>query len=325
MPSNSAVYVNTNTQNDKTVQISITQRGSSFYFGICAVMGFTALAIVALSTRKPRSHRVFFYLSAALNMTACIAYFTMGSNLGWAPIDVEFQRSNPVVAGINRSIFYARYVDWVITTPLLLLDLMLTAAMPWPTMLYVIFLDEVMIVTGLIGALVKTRYKFGFFAFGCVAMLFVFYELAVSGRKHARALGPDVARAYNSVGVWTLFLWTLYPIAWGLSEGGNIISPDSEAVFYGVLDFCAKPLFSALLIYGHWNIDPARLGVEMKDYNVPMHEKSAHTDTNNDYGTPVNRSGAAATGTTSGHTATPADASTTQRTTGTTAPGVSAV
>lgn len=289
MPSNNAVFINTNTQNDKTVQISITQRGSSFYFGICAVMGFTAIAIMAAATRKPRTHRVFFYLSAALNMTACIAYFTMGSNLGWAPIDVEFIRNDPVVAGINRSIFYARYVDWVITTPLLLLDLMLTAALPWPTIAYVIFLDEVMIVTGLIGALVKTRYKWGFYAFGCLAMFAVFYELAVTGRKHAKNLGADVHRTFLMTGVWTLAIWTLYPIAWGLSEGGNVIAPDSEAVFYGILDFMAKPIFSALLIYGHWNIDPSRLGLRITDYDANTHEKHPH---NNDYGTPADGTGA---------------------------------
>lgn len=39
------------------------------------------------------------------------------------------------------------------------MDLLLTAAMPWPTLLFVILIDEVMVVTGLIGALVKTSYK----------------------------------------------------------------------------------------------------------------------------------------------------------------------
>ncbi len=46
-----------------------------------------------------------------------------------------------------------------ITTPLLLLDLLLTAGLPWPTILLTILVDEVMIVTGLVGALVKSSYK----------------------------------------------------------------------------------------------------------------------------------------------------------------------
>lgn len=158
---NDATTVNGNIVNGITVDETITVRGSSFYFAICAIMGFTSLVTLGLSYTKPRTDRIFFYITAALNFTAFIAYFTMGSNLGWAPINVEFQRTDPRVSGVNRSIFYARYIDWVVTTPLLLMDLLLTAGLPWPTILYVIFWDEVMIVTGLIGALVSTRYKWG--------------------------------------------------------------------------------------------------------------------------------------------------------------------
>lgn len=63
-----------------------------------------------------------------------------------------------------------------------------------------------------------------------------------------------------------MFLWFLYPISWGLSEGGNVIAPDSEAAFYGTLDVLAKPVFGALLLWGHRGIDPARLGLIIRDY-----------------------------------------------------------
>jgi len=76
----------------------------------------------------------------------------------------------------------------------------------------------------------------GFYAFSCAAMLYLFYELGFAGRKHAQRLGSDIYRVYMGCGVLTLFIWLLYPICWGLSEGGNVIAPDSEAVFYGVLD-----------------------------------------------------------------------------------------
>lgn len=48
-----------------------------------------------------------------------------------------------------------------ITTPLLLLDILLTAGMPWHVIVWTIFLDLVMIVMGLVGALTKTVYKWG--------------------------------------------------------------------------------------------------------------------------------------------------------------------
>jgi hypothetical protein len=44
-------------------------------------------------------------------MIAAIAYFTMASNLGWTGIAVEFQRSDPKVAGTIRQIFYVRHID----------------------------------------------------------------------------------------------------------------------------------------------------------------------------------------------------------------------
>ncbi|KAI5364830.1 putative archaeal/bacterial/fungal rhodopsin, rhodopsin, retinal binding, yro2-like, 7TM [Septoria linicola] len=281
---NSAVDVNGNMVNGQTVDIAITEDGSDVYFAFCAIMGFVGLGVLAASLAKPRTHRIFFYITAAVNITACIAYFSMGSNLGWTPIDVEFQRSDSKVSGVNREIFYARYIDWFVTTPLLILDLLLTAGVPWPTIIWTIFLDWVMIVTGLVGALVSTRYKWGYYAAGCAAMFGVFYNLVIHGRKSARHLGPDVARTYTICGVLTLVVWALYPIAWGLGEGGNVIAPDSEAVFYGVLDFLAKPVFSIALVVGHWKIDPTRMGLVLRDYDSEPNYFGTYTPGHAAYG-----------------------------------------
>lgn len=97
-------------------------------------------------------------------------------------------------------------------------------------------------------------------------MFGVFWQLAVVGRQSAQRLGRDVYKSYMTCGVLTLFIWLLYPVAWGLCEGGNVITANDEAVFYGVLDFFAKPVFSIALIYGHWGIAPARLGLQINDY-----------------------------------------------------------
>ena len=101
----------------------------------------------------------------------------------------------------------------------------------------------------------------GFYAAGCAAMIGIFYELAIVARANAKRLGNDVHRVFVMCGVLTLFIWLLYPVAWGLCEGGNVITPNDEAFFYGCLDFMAKPVFSIALIYGHWNISPGRLGL----------------------------------------------------------------
>ena len=249
-------------------------------------MAVSTVAFMALAVKKDRSQRLFHYITAAITLVASIAYFSMGANLGWTAIQVEFPRSDPKVSGLMRQIFYVRYIDWFVTTPLLLLDLLLTCGLPTPTIVYTILMNEIMVVTGLIGALVKSNYKWGYFVFGCVAFFFVAYTVVFEGRAHARALGNDILKVYTLCGVWTIGLWFLYPIAWGLCEGANVIPSDSEAVWYGVLDILAKPVFGALLLWGHRNIDLARLGLHIKDTantGMPGGEKrgaNAHANTN---------------------------------------------
>jgi len=250
--------------------LSITNRASDWYFAVCAVMGFMTLVFAGLAFTKPRTERLFHYITAMITLVATIAYFSMGSNLGQVPITVEFDRPNSKQvygAGVSgtREIFYVRYIDWFVTTPLLLLDLLLTAGVPWPTILVTILADEVMIVTGLVGALTRTTYKWGYWTFGMFAFFYVVYALLFVARPHAVALGSDVSRVFNMCGVLTLFIWFLYPIAWGVSEGGNVIHPDSEAIFYGILDVIAKPVFGILLIMGHKNISASQLGLKIYD------------------------------------------------------------
>jgi len=263
---NDALKINGNTVNGATADIAITTWGSDWYWTVCAVMTVSMFAFAGLSFTRPRSARIFHYITTGIVLVAAVAYFSMASNLGFTPIAVEFHRGGED-AGNYREIFYVRYIDWVITTPLLLMDLLLTAGMPWPTVLFTILVDEVMIITGLVGALVTSSYKWGYFAFGCAALVYIIYQLAFEARKHASALGADVGRVYLMTGALTTVLWTLYPIAWGVCEGGNIISPNKEALFYGILDLFAKPVFGALLLLGHRNIDPARLGLSIRDYD----------------------------------------------------------
>ncbi|KAI1100823.1 FDD123 protein [Jackrogersella minutella] len=255
--------------------LEITRRGSDWYYTVCAVMGVSTIAFMGLSFRRRQNDRIFHYITAGITAVACIAYFAMGSNLGQAPIQAEFVRpgSRFVGAAGSREIFYARYIDWVITTPLLLLDLLLTAGVPTPTILVTLLADEIMIITGLLGALTRTTYKWGFWTFGMAALFFIAYELLSDARRHAQRIGGDANKTFLMCGVLLLFIWFLYPIAWGLSEGGNVIHPDGEAVFYGILDILAKPVFGLLLIWGHRRLSSSQLGLRIRNRSETISEK----------------------------------------------------
>ena len=61
-----------------------------------------------------------------------------------------------------------------------------------------------MVCTGLVGALTRSSYKWGYFAFGTVAFLFVAWNVVFVARNYAKALGNDVHRIFLITGVWTI-------------------------------------------------------------------------------------------------------------------------
>ena len=59
------------------------------------------------------------------------------------------------------------------------------------------------------------------------------------------------ATFFSSIAGFTLILWTLYPIVWGIGEGALKMSVDSEILAYGILDVLAKPVFGFWLLITH--------------------------------------------------------------------------
>lgn len=93
------------------------------------------------------------------------------------------------------------------------------------------------------------------------------YVLLVPGRTSANNLSPEIRKAYlGSVAVLS-FLWLLYPVAWGLADGGNVITPTSEMIFYGVLDVLAKPVFCFYHCFSMSKCDYRLLGFSSGKYS----------------------------------------------------------
>lgn len=257
--------LNDNMSIGQTANVAITDRGSDWYFTVAAIMAASALAFTGLSVTKPTAHRVFHQTAALFCFVAAIGYWTMGSGLGDIPTVVEFARpDNSMVSGAGpggtRQIFYVRYIDWAVSSPLVVLALLLSSGAPLSTTLTTMLATEMYVVTLLVGALTATAYKFGYLAFGMAAQWFVLYQLLMPGRQHASAVGGSVSSTYLTAALLTVAVWIFYPIAWGLCEGGNILHPDSEAIFYGILDIFAKPVVGFILVLGHRNTDFASLG-----------------------------------------------------------------
>lgn len=186
------------------------------------------------------------------------AYFAMASDLGWTTTATEFGHYSPV--GTRRQIFWVRYVDWILTMPLLLLAIGLASGVTVSVLLALAFAGAAVWTGWLIGALISTSYKWGFFVFSLFfGVFYVWFLLHGQTRISANRLGGRYGTSHTVGAGWISFLFLLYPIAWACSEGGNVISNDSEMVWYGILDILAKPVFLIVFTFLVAEHDPAVL------------------------------------------------------------------
>ena len=100
-------------------------------------------------------------------------------------------------------------------------------------------------------------------------MFLVFYDLYFVGWATAKKLDNSLGKTYITGAAMLSFLWLLYPIAWGLADGGNVISPTGEMVFYGILDLLAKPVFAVVHLVGLRSLNYDVLGLESGKRSAP--------------------------------------------------------
>jgi len=250
--------------NPPPADIHITAHGSDWLWAAFSLFALFTLIAIAWGGTRPATDRLLHFIVAAIGLSASLTYFTIASDLGSVGVPVEFHRSSHHVLGAVRQVFYARYINWFIISALISLALFLTSGFPWQRILFVIALGWFAVINGLAGALISTRYKWGYFTMGLVAVLYIIYSIILPGRRYATSFGNDVHTAFSSAGLLLILPAILYPICWGVSEGGNVIAPDSEAVFYGILDLIVVIGFGTVLLFSHRNIEPSRLGLRMR-------------------------------------------------------------
>lgn len=234
--------------------------GTSVLWVVFVVMLISTIAFAAMAFRVPVEKRLFHILTASITTFAAISYFAMatgdGNSFNTTTVVEKNQHVPDTKQEYSRQIFWARYVDWSVTTPLLLLDLAFLAGLNGAQILVAIIADVVMILTGLFAALsTNDGQKWGYYAMACIAFLVVIYQLAVHGRSVAQSKGSQTGNFFTAIGAFTLVLWTVYPIIWGVGEGANILSVDGEILGYAILDILAKPVFGFWLLFTHSRMD----------------------------------------------------------------------
>lgn len=201
-------------------------------------IGFIGMAIGSVviliqmgrQTPAEESHGV---IHSIVPMIAAALYLLMALNQGGITIDN------------GRNFLWARYADWSVTTPLLLIGLALTAMDDLrrrPGLLVgLVGADIYMILTGLVAGYSPTGSadKWIWFLMSCGAFLAVYWVIWWPLRAEAERAGN--ASDYRRDAAILSILWLLYPVVFIFgTDGLLVISPALSALCFMVLDVVSK-------------------------------------------------------------------------------------
>ena len=199
-----------------------------------------AVSFAYLGTQAPQGTRHFYAITFLIALIAGISYFVMATGGGLTLVG-------------DRAFYYARYVDWIFTTPLLLIDLALLAlARPGRNLGLIgalVGLDLVMILTGLWAGGTAGGGRYVLWFISTAAMVALLYLVVTRLFAAARTQSPAVQQIFRTLAVLTVVLWSLYPIVWLLgTEGFGAVGLTIEIALFLVLDLAAKIGFGFLLL-----------------------------------------------------------------------------
>lgn len=211
------------------------------------------ITIVGLGRRVPEDRVHHVVGSAFICAVAACAYYAMANGQGIHTVTDA--------TGVERTVYWARYVDWAVTTPLLLVGLA-TVGMPRVRALHareqngriggLVGADVMMIATGLFASLsTQAHVRWTWFAISCVAFACILVIITGPMRLDAAARGHDHKALYNRLLGTLVVLWFVYPLVWVAgTEGVGALGLNQEVAIFAVVDILAKVGFGLLLVSG---------------------------------------------------------------------------
>jgi len=218
---------------------------SSWLWLTAVIMLIGGLGILLTGKRRTKSEELQTVLHGIVPIIAACSYFAMATGQG--AIFLPFHTTSGV-EGV-RIFYFARYIDWFFTTPLLLISLSMTAMHAGikrnGAIAGIVLADVIMIVTSFFfGASEISSLKWTWFIISCVAFLGVYYVIWVSLMQANHEERDDVQTTYRRNATILSVLWLIYPLVLLLSPDGLYAIGDTVAVVcILILDILAKVVY----------------------------------------------------------------------------------
>ena len=179
--------------------------GFTFFVGCMAMMAASAFFFLSLN-QFDKKWRTSVLVSGLITFIAAVHYFYMRDY--WAS------------TGDSPTFF--RYVDWILTVPLMCVEFYLilkVAGAKKSLMWRLIFLSVIMLVTGYMGEMGTDAVLWG--TISGLAYFVIVYEIWLGGAaKLAKEAGGDVLHAHKILCWFVLVGWAIYPVGYMAGTAG---------------------------------------------------------------------------------------------------------
>ena len=180
--------------------------------------------------------RKYYATLGAISLIATGAYATMALGYGWLAVG-------------DRTVFAPRYLDWLLTTPLLLLFLGWLADIGRRRLVRVIGINTVVMGGGFAAALLTGPVRFALFGLAAVAYVALLYLILSPMTDRASERADGVRSLFLSLRNLTVVLWSVYPIIWLLGPVGfGLLTLSVDVMLTTYLDLLTKVGFGLIAL-----------------------------------------------------------------------------
>jgi sensory rhodopsin len=220
-----------------------------FMLGFVAMAAGTVYFVLERGDLKPE-HRIAATYAAIITFVAAIMYWIMTDFVGF------FDQAAASGDSIGSTV-EIRYIDWLITTPLLLVEFGLIVAIAGAAtkgfVTRIIIADIIMIVTGYLGEIspVGALETWVYFIISSVAWLYIVYavfQVKLDGMPAYAANAVKIMRRF------VMFGWAIYPIGTSIEQfmklgGADVTAAVAiAAIVYVIADVLNKVGFGMVAV-----------------------------------------------------------------------------
>ncbi len=222
-----------------------------YWVGMVA-LALGAFAMLLRSRGKPRDSEPHHVYHLFVCFTAALCYLAMALDQTRVEVPAE-----------ARHLYVARFLDWSITTPLLLLGLATTALGELrrrnALVVGLLLADVAIMLTGLGATLSHVQgAKVAWYVVSCAFQVAVYALVWGPLRREARSQrSPRVGAVYTRNAAVLSLLWVAYPLIWlGAPSGFRLYEAPTAAFLYLAFDLVAKVGYGFFTLAGSAQLEP---------------------------------------------------------------------